>query len=391
MKKVINIVLILIVSYACVEPYDFEVKETEEIMVVDVSLTSELKTQQVTLFKSYALDSDQGEALTGAKVMIQEGGDGGKEYTFTETEAGVYSSQEVFGGTPGLSYVLNIEMSDGIQYQSLPEVMPNPVAIDSIYGRYIERNSTETDDKLKGVQFFVDNHNDTEASSSYRFEYREDYEIRVTYPSPYEYVEETDELVYRIPGIGTCYNYRLSSDFLTETTSGLSENRLSEFPVVYVETHEAMLRSQYLLTVYQLSISAGAYQYYKNIRENNESSGSFFDKQKGTVLGNISNVNDPAEPVLGYFEVAAVSSAYQKFSPGDFSEEGFVPERFAYCDYDQTADTVRVDSLMYLDGWGTVDNVYAYIDMSLTYVSTVPATCSDCRYYGVLEKPENWD
>ncbi|MCV9385043.1 DUF4249 domain-containing protein [Reichenbachiella ulvae] len=390
MKRILHISILIAGIYACVEPYDFEVKDTEEVMVVDVSLTNEVKTQEVRLFQSYPLDGTEGTPLTGAVISVQEVE--GQEYPFIETsDPGVYQSVEQFGGSPGLSYVLKITTIDGQEFESLPEKMPEPVAIDSIYGRYIERPSSDDDRNLKGVQFMVDNHNDNEAFSSYRFEYKEDFSINVTYPSMYEYLEAEDSLIYRRPSIATCYNSRESTDFLTETTSGQSKNRLSEFPIVYVEDNEPQLRFNYSLTVRQLSISPGAYQYYKSLKENNESSGSFFDKQKGTVLGNISNVSDQAFPVLGYFEVAAVSTGFRYFPAGSFRSQGFVPSRYSFCDYNEYADTVAVDSLIFYDGLGYSKNVFTYTDPSLTSVAVVPSSCSDCRNYGVLEKPDFWE
>lgn len=391
MKRILHISLLVVGIYACVEPYDFEVRDTEEVMVVDASFTNEVKNQEVRLFLSYPLDGNKGTALSGATISILDL-DSDREYSFSETsEPGVYASVEQFGGSPGNSYQLKITTNDGDRFESLPEKMPDPVAIDSIYGRYIERPSTEDDRNLKGVQFMVDNHNDDAPFSNYRFEYREDYSINVTYPSFYEYLREEDSLVFRNPSIQTCYNFRESTDFIAETTSGQSENRLSEFPIVYVENIEPQLRFAYSLTVRQLSISPGAYQYYKNLKENNESSGSFFDKQKGTVLGNISNVSDQSFPVLGYFEVAAVSVDYRVFPAGAFRSQGFVPARYSYCNYNEYADTLGVDTLKYIDGLGTTKNVFTYTDPFQTSVIVVPSTCSDCRNYGVLDKPDFWE
>ena len=146
--------------------------------------------------------------------------------------------------------------------------------------------STENDQILTGIQFFVDTHNDDAEFSNFRYEYEEDYEIRVPYPSLFDWDEEAEDFFSRGTDISTCYGRAESITLTIATTSGQSENRLAEFPIRMVAPNEGPLNHRYALTVKQFTISTAAYQYYKRLKENNESAGSFFDRQKGAISGN---------------------------------------------------------------------------------------------------------
>ena len=62
--------------------------------------------------------------------------------------------------------------------------------------------------------------------------------------------------------------------------------------------------STFYVTVRQLSINREAYEYWQKIKIVVNNQGSLFDIPPAPVLGNISNMDDPGEIVLGYFEVA---------------------------------------------------------------------------------------
>jgi hypothetical protein len=63
----------------------------------------------------------------------------------------------------------------------------------------------------------------------------------------------------------------------------------------------------YSLLVKQYSLTEAAYTYWNNLRKNNSEVTDIFGKQPAIVNGNIYNVNDSLELVLGYFGVSAVT------------------------------------------------------------------------------------
>jgi hypothetical protein len=64
--------------------------------------------------------------------------------------------------------------------------------------------------------------------------------------------------------------------------------------------------STFYVTVRQLSINREAYEYWQKIKIVVNNQGSLFDIPPAPVYGNISNIENPEENVLGYFEVAKI-------------------------------------------------------------------------------------
>jgi len=62
--------------------------------------------------------------------------------------------------------------------------------------------------------------------------------------------------------------------------------------------------STFYVSVRQLSINREAYEYWQKIKIVVNNQGSLFDIPPAPVFGNISNIDDPDEIILGYFEVA---------------------------------------------------------------------------------------
>jgi hypothetical protein len=61
---------------------------------------------------------------------------------------------------------------------------------------------------------------------------------------------------------------------------------------------------RHYFNVSQYSITSSCFEYWSKLKTVANPTGSFIDVPPAAVLGNIYNVDDPDEPVLGYFEVA---------------------------------------------------------------------------------------
>lgn len=381
---------------SCIKPYEFDVRSTSRVLVVDASVTNLEGTQYVRLEYSYSLNGGLPELVSGADVMVIDDQD--NETTFQEIEPGLYKPASNFSGIIGRKYQLSIQTPNGEQYQSEEEELLTSAQLDSIYGRFLTLDSESSDGFERGVQFFADLSGFDDQNHNFRFQYEENYEVSVPYPSLYEYNPTTVTIDRREISLRTCYVKQDSQGLLIGTTSGQVNSQLREFPIVFINEDQQELLGRYSLTVQPFRISSEAYQYYKDLKENNESAGSFFDRQKGALTGNIRNVNDASEPVLGYFEVASVSTSLRIFDIGTWKEDGFRANRIlTQCV--NLLDTVRTADV--LSNMFNFDRqlIYNFAEtdgvVPGTFYSTetilVPQSCSDCRVYGNLEKPAFWD
>jgi hypothetical protein len=78
--------------------------------------------------------------------------------------------------------------------------------------------------------------------------------------------------------------------------------------------------NRHFFNVRQLSISKDAFEYWRRVRELVNNTGSVFDSPPAQIKGNLYNVNDSEEVVLGYFEVATakVTRIYTTFADVPF-------------------------------------------------------------------------
>ena len=81
---------------------------------------------------------------------------------------------------------------------------------------------------------------------------------------------------------------------------------INEYPLRYVSTNTDRLKTKYSINVRQYALSEESYNYWKELQKATESLGTLFDPQPSIVQGNIYNVNDDRETILGYFDASSV-------------------------------------------------------------------------------------
>ena len=115
MKKIIYLILAIAISIsACTEPYDPILDSGYIRLVVQGSISNELKTHQVSLTKSADYFSNSpAPRITGATVSIT---DGENTFDLTEVSDGLYETDTI-AGEPGKTYILTIN-SDGKTYEA---------------------------------------------------------------------------------------------------------------------------------------------------------------------------------------------------------------------------------------------------------------------------------
>ncbi|MEM9718754.1 MAG: DUF4249 domain-containing protein [Bacteroidota bacterium] len=83
---------------------------------------------------------------------------------------------------------------------------------------------------------------------------------------------------------------------------------------------------RHVFSVYQFSITEEAFQYWRRLQEVINQTGGIFDKPPAPVRGNIRNILDPGEIVLGYFGAESIDTLRLTTFSSDF-RFGSVPPR----------------------------------------------------------------
>ncbi len=135
----------------------------------------------------------------------------------------------------------------------------------------------------------------------------------------------------------------------------------------------------------QYALSQDGYYFWKNLKESSELTGSLYDKQPSHPVGNIKNINDPTEVVLGYFDMATVSSKRITIIPKDIPSDVNVPSLYSDCLHD--VDTVvSFSQIPNLIGAGYLISR----EILGSGFEMVVKSCIGCRLKGSNIKPESW-
>lgn len=257
--------VLLLVS--CEDVIELDLPETEKRVVVDAWLTntSEVQTVKLSYTGSY-FDNSPTPMLTGATVTVSD--NYGNIYELIEEEPGVYRQNFM----PQVKYIYTLEITteEGVNYISDPEVMEPVPDLEELYFEYKTKSIFEEE----GYYVFIGLKDPAGEKNFYRWKY---YINDVLQNTPDYFVFQNDDLVDGAELYDIQYNFE----------------PLNVGDKVRIE---------------QYAISEGAYNFLYIVREQITSGRGTFDAPPAPVKGNIYNLNNRQETVLGYFGVSAVDA-----------------------------------------------------------------------------------
>lgn len=260
----------------------------------DISTLSSFNARSVTLFD----EKDN-------SLVIPSRQDGVHEYFF-------------FGGDPievefGKQYHIRVVTFDGRIYESTPEtLMPPPESIGEL--------STE----LSSVAFLDDNGKERirpvaqvsitaplqlpDREQNARFLWQAERTFRIT--------DENGTICYVTEGI----DFNRIHVFDGTTVNG---DVVNNFPLSRIPLNFALDESYYY-TIYQRSITEGAFEYWDQTRLVTERTGSLFEVPAGRVATNLFNIDDANELPYGYFEAYAQDTIRLYIASDEYETSGSI-------------------------------------------------------------------
>lgn len=406
MKYFHKISLFLVLALAltsCTEQYVFQNTDFESALVVEGTITNELKNQTIRVSQVYQLEETGPRFEKGANVFITD--DKGNEYQFEEKDT-VYASITAFRAEPGRKYQLKIKTREGKNYTSDEQVLTTETKIDNVTA------TVENVNGQRGVQINVNSFDPANTSKYYRYEYTETYKIIaprwyfeeasvVTIPAnpgnpiegtPPSPMQEVVSVMPRTKEAKTCFSTKKSDAIILNNTSGLSEDRV-HFPVRFISDQNYIISHRYSILVKQYVQNLAAYTFYKTLRDLSTSGSVLSPKQPGFFYGNIKSVENPEEKVIGFFEVSSVSTERIYFNYADlfpnerlppYYESDCEPEEYKDCDGDLPCRGPVLRSLIRTKG--KVLFSWNYVD--LFYLVKTP--CGDCTSFSSNIVPPFW-
>lgn len=392
-RKTITYNKLLVISMACplmgcIEPFNTEFTDFEDVFVVDATITDEMKQQEIVLTRTYELQDDNAPNEAGARVMVMD--DTGNEFLFEETDFGIYVSNIPFAAVPDRDYQLLITARNGREYSSAAMQLPQVTTIDSLYANRIINDFGE-----EGIGIFVNTSAPSGESNFFRYEYEETYKVIAPRwnSKELEVVNgafiDSIIIVPRSLDERVCYPTNGSNRFILTDTDDFDIATVDNFMVRFIEQNNFITTHRYSILVRQFVHSMETYSFLETLNEFSTSESLFSETQPGFLEGNIAAEDDATEKVLGFFDVAAVSEKRIFFGYRDF----FLTERFP--DYIDSCiesaplagltDLIRLDLIKYIK-----DNEGEFNSPSSGPYITVPQVCGDCTVLGTSEVPDFW-
>jgi hypothetical protein len=388
------ILLLLCVTSGCTEQYVMQTNTFESALVVEATMTNELKKQEIKITRTYRLEENVPEVESNAEVNVSD--NDGNQYHFAE-ENGLYVSENEFQAVAGKTYRLTIVTSEGKSYSSTVETLTPVNEMQTVIPK------VQTNNGDRGVAIMVNSFDPTSQSKYYRYEYEETYKIIA--PAwdddraillPFEPGDEHQGIAV-IPRVGetqTCYATKKSDDIIQATTTELAEDRVN-FPVRFISNKNYIITHRYSILVRQYVQNLAAYTFYKTMKQLSGSESILSQNQPGFFYGNMKSTDNPNEKVIGFFEVASVSSKRIFFNYVDLFPGEPLPPYVADCKirefkncfnpFDPDCKGAALISVI-----GSNDLVYVDSDSQQAYFFMVNPPCGDCTTFASNVRPAFW-
>ncbi|WP_271766345.1 DUF4249 domain-containing protein [Aquimarina algiphila] len=406
--KILFLIFICLLFSQCVEEFDFETEDFESILVVNTTVTNEVKRQQVLLSRTFKFE-DNGPLLeTGATVKIIEENTA-IEYLFEEVSSGTYLSIQEFAAMPDNKYQLVISTTDGRSYISEKVMLPNEISMDRVYP---ERMSNTRG--VEGVGILIDTFDPTGTSKYYRYKFEETYRITAPFWTSQDVVIISGEedciydFVERPMDRRACYANNFSNTIIITNTTAFNEDRLTGFLLNFLPSDDIRVVDRYSILVKQFVQSKEANGFYQILKDFSESESLFSQVQPGFIEGNIISESNKDEIVLGFFDVSSVSERRIFFNSNDvidglpkfdFDCEIIVPVLDA-----ENEETPEEFEQRWIRIAGDRSNKFVSKELTgepeppdeckssidgFTFVT--PRACGDCTAFGRSEVPDFWE
>jgi hypothetical protein len=324
----------------------------------------------------------------------------GGSYPFKEVGNGVYAAPS-YNLSPINQYRLRIKVANNNTYTSdFVQTKVTP-PIDSII----------TQAKPDGLHIAVSAHDATNNTRYYRWDYAETWQFSSYFDSHWTSNGMGIVVIPRTNDIYHCWGNQVSATILLATTTGLSQDILQNSPITYVASSSEKLSVRYSILIKQYALTKDAYDYWTLLKKNTEQLGSIFDSQPSASIGNLHNVNNATEPVIGFISVCTISRQriYLDFTQLPRSYVTDYLNNTPYNQYICNLITLSVvernisgrvigfpEQYSYIIGYPhtiltPVDQVIPYnpLDSAGAHSGSIPP-CVDCTLRGTNVKPAFW-
>ena len=192
--------------------------------------------------------------------------------------------------------------------------------------------------------------------------------------------EEGDNVYY-------CWDSGNRSDILLGSTVELTEDRLVDHCLYSFSNTDRKVSVVYFVELSQIRLTEEAYRFWETVRNNSSNVGGLFSPEPSELRGNIVNVDDPDELVLGYVSVSTCTC--KKMFVNNYDTRFSRWEGSSYNIVEPFPDTP--DQWRSYYGWRYRFGWFEMKEGGVMQTVWTPIECIDCRASGgTKERPWWW-
>lgn len=342
-KAILVFLVVLFLSDGCVDRLQVDLEQTSNLPIVITGFISDQPgPYEIRVRRSFPIGGSNRYEVPVAVKKIGIVDNLENEIPLSEKSPGVYSTDEnSFQGVVGRAYQLHVELLNGKTYQSIPDTIPLPTKIDTVYSKY--RNFTNL---TGGYEFYFDVFFNTSTNLNNNFyflwKFRATFKVD-THPeleleqdpkgsTPCDFIgidcagchpcnvlakctglrNVGNALEPRFIRVGPCtcctcwYSIYNERPILTNYAF-LSQGRFENFKVASIKLDDYIINSKIYVDVDQYNLTRQSYLFYKAIQDQKDGATSLFQPPSGKIPTNFQQIAGDAEPINGFFYTASVS------------------------------------------------------------------------------------
>ncbi|MBB6128595.1 DUF4249 domain-containing protein [Mucilaginibacter lappiensis] len=381
-NKLIYITLLAVIV-SCKKPYNPPIVSSDNhYLVVEGVINSGNDSTIINLSRTVKLSENVSTQLVANYTVAVEG-EQGNSYALQSEGNGIYDIGPMHLD-PSQKYRLHITTPDGKQYASDYEVVKQTPPIDSV----------GFTPKSNYLQIYANAHDATNNTRYYRWDYSETWRFHAKFQSGFIVDAGAVRLRHANEGIYYCYGNDKSSNIVLGSSEKLSQDVIFQSPITTISSDAEKLELRYSILLKQYALTKAGYQFWENLKKNTEQLGSIFDAQPTQLQGNIHNISDPTEPVIGYISVTNPQSKRIYINKGQLPDNWI--EKYPYeCGMPDSAFffhpmTGTNDVLFYIIQGGGIPVTGIFTPLGIAGYTYSSPDCADCTIRGKAQKPSFW-
>ncbi|WP_337042647.1 DUF4249 domain-containing protein [Emticicia sp. 17c] len=346
--KFLVVFFLWFLSLSCIDRLDYNISGRLNVVVVDGRITDIPTDEQLVRINRSKANEYNGRfgstPISEAKLELVI--NGGEVVPFTEKKdiAGTYILPHGFAGKVGQSYQLRIQLKEGTQYESSIQVMPAVPKIEKLSVAFNPTNPFAPLSNFRGTHdFYLDTQDPADEHNYYSWEW-DVYEKQDWCRTCVDGVYAVNNI---LPGQNMFYLYYVSGNELYEDCFNPSLNYIAGYPPLLkrnwyydylcrtkcweilhnqemnifddINTNGGKIlgrkvaqipfyqRVPCLAEIRQTSLTSEAFLYYQHFQEQISNAGGVADTPPTALIGNIHNIANPKEAVVGFFTASSVA------------------------------------------------------------------------------------